>query len=129
MSTVSYTNLYGKGNPIKKGLPFSDIKDVILGSEYSLSLVIADQETMRTLNRERRDKDYATDILSFSLDETSGEIFIYPDTAASKAVEFGREFENYILFLFIHGCFHLKGFDHGSTMESNEARIRAQFGV
>jgi rRNA maturation RNase YbeY len=58
-----------------------------------------------------------------------GEIYIYPAKAKSKAREFDRTYENYLTFLFIHGLFHLKGFDHGSRMESEEARVRALFRI
>jgi probable rRNA maturation factor len=76
-----------------------------------------------------RQKDYATDILSFGLDDESGEIIMNPQKVAKKAKEFGRSYENYLVFLFIHGLFHLKGFDHGSRMESEEARVRRLFNI
>ena len=37
-----------------------------------------------------------------------------------EAKKFGRDYENFFGFLFIHGLVHLKGFDHGSTMEGLE---------
>ena len=46
-----------------------------------------------------------------------------------EAKKFDREFKNFIQFLFIHGCVHLKGFTHGSRMESEEVKFRKQFGV
>jgi ssRNA-specific RNase YbeY (16S rRNA maturation enzyme) len=45
------------------------------------------------------------------------------------AKDFDRSYENFIYFLFIHGCVHLKGYDHGSTMERIEAKFRKEFGI
>ena len=118
-----------KSTPKIDGVLFESIKNKVLGKDYDLSLVFVGRTLGRKLNREHRGKDYATDILSFPLDKKNGEIFINPDKARSKAKEFDRTFSNYLVFIFIHGLFHLKGFDHGSRMESEEARIRAYFHI
>ena len=111
------------------GALFGRIKDEVLGSDYELSLVFIGERRARTLNRTHRQKDYATDILSFPIDDDNGEIFIYPPKASKKAKEFGWTPSNYLSFLFIHGLFHLKGFDHGSRMDSEEKRVRALFRI
>ena len=118
-----------KNAPRVKGVFFHDIKNKALGKDYELSLVFVGKTRARSLNKTHRHKDYATDILSFTLDKTTGEIFIYPQKAKSKSKEFGKTFQEYLPFLFIHGLFHLKGFDHGSRMEGEEARIRRLFKV
>ena len=110
-------------------LPFSVFKDAVLGKDYNLSLVFVGSTTAKKLNKTYRDKDYATDILSFPLDKKNGEIFINPQKAKIKAKEFNREYSNYIAFLFIHGLHHLKGMDHGSTMERAEEKIRKMFSI
>lgn len=111
------------------GLPFREMKDAALGEAYELELVFVAPEKMRDLNRDHRGKDKPTNILSFPLDAASGQIFICPSLAKEEAPAFGRDFDNYLAFLFIHGLLHLKGYDHGSTMESEERKIRAQFGI
>lgn len=108
---------------------FQRIKDKVLGKKYELDFMFIGKCRARTLNFKHRQKDYPTDILSFPIDDDMGEIYINPDKARIKAREHGRTFENYLVFLFIHGLFHLKGFDHGSRMESEEARIRALFNI
>jgi probable rRNA maturation factor len=105
------------------------MKKEVLGDEYELTLVFVGEKRARALNKKFRNKDYATDILSFPIDKETGEIFVYPPKAEKKAKEFGRNFPNYLQFLFIHGLFHLKGFDHGSRMEREEARVRALFSI
>lgn len=118
-----------KSTPKINGVLFTSIEDKVLGKKYELSVLFAGTKLARRLNKERRGKDYATDILSFPLSDEAGEIIINPDKARKKSKEFDRSFENYLVFIFIHGLFHLKGFDHGSTMESEEARVRRLFKI
>lgn len=110
-------------------LPFVQIKDAVLGKNYKLSLVFIGERRSKKLNIQYRDKHKSANILSFTLDKKTGEIFITPVRARREAKSFDRKYENFIAFLFIHGLLHLKGMDHGSTMEKAEEKIRAQFGV
>ena len=119
-------------NTTKAKLPrlaFADMKDAILGKNYELSLIIVNKKEIQRLNKEYRDINKPTDILSFPLSEDFGEIYINPEMTKIEAKKFDRNYENFFGFLFIHGLVHLKGFDHGSTMESIEARFRKQFGI
>lgn len=110
-------------------LPFSEIKNVAMGKSYELSLVFIGERRSKKLNIQYRDKHKVANVLSFPLDKKTGEIFITPVKARREAKNFDRSYENFIAFLFIHGLCHLKGMDHGSTMEKAEEKIRAQFGV
>ncbi len=110
-------------------LPFSDMKNAVLGEDYELSLVFVDEAESHKINLQTRGKDKPTNILSFPLDERSGEIVICPTYAKSEAPNFDRPYENYLAFLFIHGLVHLKGFDHGVRMENEELKYRKQFGI
>jgi probable rRNA maturation factor len=112
-----------------KNSQWTEIKEAILGPDYDLSLVFASAKKMRELNRTYRQIDQSTDILSFPLSKTSGEIFICRSEAKKMMAEFGRPYENFLLFLFIHGLVHLKGYDHGSKMEKMETKFRKQFKV
>ncbi len=131
--SFSISTTVGKNTPKIDGVFFCNIKEKVLGKGYELSLVFVGANRMRTLNNKHRNKDYATDILSFGL-VGGGEIFINPDKARSKAKEFGRSFENYIQFLFVHGLVHLKGYDHdddvgAEKMEKVEVKIRKVFNI
>ena len=105
------------------------MKNRILGKEYDLSWAFISPEEIRKLNLTYRNTDKPTDILSFPLSETEGELYICLEEARIEASKFDRPFENFLRFLFIHGLVHLKGHDHGSTMESIEAGFRKEFGV
>lgn len=118
-----------KSTPKVDGVLFSKIKDKVLGKNFEVNLVFVGKKRMRTLNKEYREKDYTTDILSFNVSEDVGEIFINPDKCRTKCKEFDRNFINYISFIFIHGLMHLKGFDHSSRMDSEEEKIRRVFGI
>lgn len=110
-------------------LPFERMKDAVLGSNYELSVVVCDLNLIHQLNRDRRGKDAPTDILSFPLSDTEGEIFLNLDECRKQAPLFDRQYENFIGFLFIHGLVHLKGLDHGSRMENEEQKFRKEFGI
>ncbi len=118
----------------KKDVPkgasfFNEVSERILGKNYDLSLVFVGNTLSRKLNLAHRHIDKPTDILSFTLDKNSGEIFINLPYSKVKCKKFDRVFSNYIKFLFIHGCFHLKGFEHGSRMDSEELKIQKEFNV
>lgn len=141
-NTITISSTMRKGIPAIDGVLFCNLKDAVLGPKYELSLVFVGTSKIRTLNRIYRNKDYATDILSFSLDadlidfkHKTGEIFINPQKAKIKAKEFGRDFKNYIQFLFVHGLHHLAGHEHETNdadaekMEKAEAKVRKKFGI
>jgi len=119
-------------NETKTALPradFAAIARFILGMKYTLNLVVTDSTRIKKLNTIYRDKETATDILSFPLSETEGEIYISPVEARQEAKKFKRDYENFFVFLFIHGCVHLKGYDHGAIMERTEEKARLKFGI
>lgn len=110
-------------------IPFEQLANSVLGKKYELSVVFIGNKRSRDLNKKYKNKDKATNILSFPLSKTDGEIFINLNLSYSQAAKFKRSKTNFIAFLFIHGMFHLKGFEHGSTMDREEAVIRTQFGI
>lgn len=99
----------------------------ILGKRYELSLVFIGKTRAATLNKEYRNKTYSPNVLSFPLDEKTGEIFICPQVAASEASKYNLSIKNYVAFLFIHGCLHLKGYDHSDTMDALENKWLKHF--
>ncbi len=112
-----------------QSLPFVSIKEAVLGKKYELSLVFIGDKLSKKLNKKYRSKDKSTNILSFPLTEKEGEIFINFNKSKKEAPLFKRNHSKHILFLFIHGLFHLKGLSHGSRMEDKEVKIRKKFKV
>jgi len=110
-------------------LAFARMKDAVLGPEYELSLNIVSRDEIHGLNKKYRQIDRPTDILSFPLSDTEGEIYINLEEAAKESVMFDREPDNFLGFLFIHGLVHLKGHDHSDKMEEEEIKYRKQFAI
>ncbi len=111
------------------GVPFTKMKQAVLGSRYDLSLSFIGDVRMRKLNREYRKKDATTDVLSFEIDTNLGEIFISLKEATKRAGAFQMTPRAYIAFLFIHGMLHLKGHDHGRNMDALEKKYCGQFKI
>lgn len=84
---------------------------------HDLSIVLADHQTVRQLNKSYLNHDYDTDVLSFSLNDTEeagavdGEIYIDLDTAHERHEEFGVSFEEEALRYIAHGLLHLIGYE------------------
>lgn len=98
-------------------IPYIRIKNEVLGKAYDLSYAFLPPEEMRKVTIRTKKKDKVSNVLSFPLSKTSGEILICKKAAAPFSIGY----------LFIHGLFHLKGLKHGATMEKQERRILRQF--
>ena len=107
----------------------SEIKDGVLGKKYELSVAFITPTEMKKLNSKLRGKRSPTDILSFPLSKDSGEILFCIEEVRKQALLFRRTPKNFLLFLFIHGLFHLKGYAHGSRMNAQENKFRKRFGI
>lgn len=72
---------------------------------------------MKKLNFQYRKKNKSTDVLSFEVHHQKllGNIIIDVDTAKSQSKDYQHSFRREILELFVHGCLHLRGFDHETT--------------
>lgn len=95
-------------------------------NEISIDVMFCDNETIHGINREYRDKDRATDVITFALfadsepsmrllcgDELAlGEIVISVEKIEEQAVDNGKTFEEELYFIFAHGILHLFGFVH-----------------
>lgn len=114
-------------------------EDLIFGAEVSVTF--CDNEYIKRLNAEFRNKDSATDVLSFPMydfdDETDptenpdgsislGDIVISLERAKEQAVELGNSFEREVAFLVIHSTLHLLGYDHERSKDDEEAQCLAQ---
>ena len=103
-----------------------------LEESYLVSLVIVDDEQIRTINRSYRKIDKPTDVISFALKDQEddyemmkgerelGDIFINVDALKRQAEAYGHSEEREFGFLFTHGLLHLCGYDHMSEEQERE---------
>lgn len=106
-----------------------------------ISLLVVDEAEGRQLNRDYRGKDYATNVLSFALNEGDtvaglplfGDLVFCAPVVAREAAEQGKTLEAHYAHLVVHGMLHLQGFDHeaddeADIMENLETVILAKLG-
>ncbi len=110
------------------------LKHESISADGEVSLLFVDNLKIQSLNREYRNKDSVTDVLSFPQydsikDDGIKESFIYLgdivislDQAKSQANEFGHSIEREIVYLVIHSLLHLLGYDHMTDIEKAEMR-------
>ena len=102
-----------------------------------IGLMFVDNEQIQEMNRTYRDKDSATDVLSFPMYEADeaiddedeillGDIVISLERAAEQAEEYGHSLEREVMYLLVHGLLHLAGYDHMEDDEKKEMRQREE---
>jgi probable rRNA maturation factor len=116
----------------------ADKEGVSEGTEVSVTFV--DNERIREINREYRDKDQPTDVISFAMEEMGegeiaiigedipkvlGDIIISIPRAKEQAEDYGHSFARELGFLAVHGFLHLLGYDH-MTKEDEEKMFSRQ---
>ncbi len=125
--TFEAHNLSISGNGTLPGVPFLAIKKKVLGKGYELSIAFVSPARAQALNIEHRKKDYIPNTLSFSLTEKSGEIILCTTALRKEYKKFEMEYDEYVIFILIHSMLHLKGMEHGSTMERKEKHFMKFF--
>lgn len=110
---------------------------------FELSLLLADDATVRDLNRVHRGKDRPTDVLSFAAGGAPaaagerallGDVVLGFETCRRDAALEGKSLRDHISHLIVHGVLHLLGYDHETPaearrMENAEAEILAGLGI
>jgi probable rRNA maturation factor len=102
-------------------------ENVPKGTEVSITFV--DDEAIRQINKEYRNKDSVTDVISFALNDDESDLFdknipnllgdiivSYP-RAVFQAKEYGHTIDRELGFLVVHGFLHLLGYDHMNEQE------------
>jgi len=105
---------------------YSDVAKSVLPG-WELSLVFVGPTKAKELNVQLRKKTYVPNVLSYQVGEKSGEIFICLAEAKKQAPAHALSERVFVLYLFIHGLLHLKGWAHGVTMEQCEHKLLARF--
>ncbi|MCR9278543.1 MAG: rRNA maturation RNase YbeY [Pseudomonadaceae bacterium] len=109
-------------------------------SGLSLCLRIVDETEARELNLAYRQRDYATNVLSFASEveipgcRHVGDIVVCAPVVCREAAEQGKAMAAHLAHLTVHGCLHLLGFDHqtdeeAKQMEELEVQVLAELGL
>lgn len=120
----------------KAGQPFP-------GEPVEISLVFTDDAAIRIVNREWRDQDKPTNVLSFPAfplepggrpEPMLGDIVLAEETLRREALDLAIAFDDHLTHLLVHGFLHLFGYDHmteeeAAVMEGLETRILAELGL
>ncbi len=108
---------------------------------FEIALMGCDDARIATLNRDFREKDTATNVLSWPASDTPpmeggelGDIAIAYETCTREAAEKGISVHHHVTHLLIHGILHLLGYDHISDeeageMEALEIKALAKLGI
>ena len=102
---------------------FPEIKD------FQISISIVGEEEIQSLNRQYRDNDSVTDVLSFPLFETDprgvdllGDVVICVERAKEQAAQYGHSLKREISYLTVHSVLHLLGYDHIEQEDKEKMR-------
>ena len=116
---------------IYKLMEFTLQKENIKNAEFNI--IIVDNKKIKEINKEYRNKDIETDVISFALEDEKdfiyedfrllGDIYISLDKVKEQSELYGHSFLRELSFLSVHGLLHLLGYDH---MEKEEEKIMFQ---
>jgi metalloprotein, YbeY family len=103
-------------------------------NDYYLSLLIADNKIIKQINKEYRNKDTETDVISFAYNETEnigglnvlGDIIISLEKVKNQSKEYGHSEEREFYYVLCHGMLHLLGYDHIEEEDKKIMRKREE---
>lgn len=109
-------------------------------TDYEISISIVDNMEIRLLNREYRNIDKETDVLSFPLNDEFGDIpmlgdiIISGEKALEQSIEYGHSLIREMAYLTVHSMFHLMGYDHmvdedKAIMRNKEKKVMNNIGI
>ncbi|WP_168927341.1 rRNA maturation RNase YbeY [Halobacillus salinus] len=119
---------------IQRIIKFAAEKEKV-STESEVSISFVDNKEIQEINRNYRQKDYATDVISFAMQEQGegemnilhedmpemlGDIVISIDKAKEQAEEYNHSLERELGFLALHGFLHLLGYDHMNEEEEKQ---------
>jgi probable rRNA maturation factor len=108
------------------------------------NVIIVDNEYIHKLNRDYRNIDRPTDVITFALEDNGkieleggrvlGDIYISIDKAKEQAKEYNHSLKRELSFLMVHGFLHLLGYDHMNeedekVMFDKQERILDSYGI
>ena len=132
MYEVTYLNVEENKayeNVIKKVIEKCFEEENLINSKLVVTVTFTTPEEIRKINKEYRNIDKATDVLSFPMFEKEeldekiknddfvcedilGDIIISIEKVKEQAIEYGHSFERELSYMLVHGFYHLMGYDH-----------------
>lgn len=109
-------------------------------SDKEVSIVFTNNDKVHELNKDYRNKDKSTNILTFAFNDDGsdnymlGELFLAFDVIANEATEQNKSFYDHCMHILIHGVLHLIGYDHiedcdAEEMESLEIELLSKINI
>lgn len=132
---MNYISIYNEINDSK--INIEELEDLISSAlekekiENSVvNVIFVDNSTIKKINKEYRNKDSITDVISFALEDgfdfptgdlrVLGDIYISVEKAEEQSREYNHSFRREISFLAIHGLLHLLGYSHDEEEEERK---------
>lgn len=120
INIVNYFNQEDYSKTIN--LVLTKASNILNTQNKSINIILIDNQRIKEMNNQFRNKDYATDVLTFpdGFLNNLGDVFISIDKTQEQAEEFGHSFERELGFLCVHGYLHTLGYDHQTKSEEEE---------
>ena len=142
MYEITYLNLEENSEYeeiVKKVIYKCYEEEKLLNSKLIITITFTTPEEIRKINKEYRQVDRPTDVLSFPMFERKeleekiakqnfehedilGDIIISIEKVKEQAIEYGHSFERELSYMLVHGFYHLMGYDHIKEEDKKEMR-------
>ena len=142
MYEVTYLNVEENKayeNVVKKVIEKCFEEENLINSKLVVTVTFTTPEEIRKINKEYRNIDKATDVLSFPMfekeeldekiktndfehEDVLGDIVISLERVKGQAKEYGHSFERELAYMIVHGFYHLMGYDH--IKEEDKVKMR-----
>ncbi len=126
MIKINFINQYDNNKKYKKiikNILNTGYKNLKIAEKVIISVVLLDNHAIHELNRQYRNIDAPTDVLSFENDSDLfeiGDVFISMDMVEKQASELQHSFDYELAFLALHGFLHCLGYDHILDKDNEE---------
>ena len=124
-------------NVIEKVLSQCFKEEKLENSKLCVTVTLTTPKTIQEINKQYRNIDRATDVLSFPMFEKDeldkkiqtndfenedilGDIVVSVEKVKEQAIEYGHSFERELSYMIVHGFYHLMGYDH---IEENDKKV------
>ena len=118
-------------------------EEKLINTKLYISITLTTPENIRNINKEYRNTDKETDVLSFPMfeqeeikeiinskqhlvEDVLGDIVISVKKVQEQAIEYGHSFKRELSYMLVHGFYHLMGYDHIKEEDKKEMRQKKE---